>query len=284
MGLWFVSAVPGETSRLTGLDTWPGHGNYPTTAWKPGEVVVDRYRLTVPSEVARTQAWMLQVSIHGTDEGKWLPLSQHGHIVGDRALLGWIRVGAGHETPTAGGGGVTAEPGSIFGGAAVLRGGLAESHEALAAGAGGVTTEPGTTFGGAIVLRGARVVPDEEALRLTLWWQAQAPLSGNYIVFVHLIDKDGQLVGTGDGPPLGGGFPTQMWRPGDSVVDEHLVPLPPDLATGSYALRVGWYNPVTGARLPVGDTEAYIWSDYFDLGKQDLPVRSALSGGSGQRP
>jgi len=62
IGLWFVSAVPGETSRLVGLDTWPGHGNYPTTAWNPGEVVVDRYRLRVPREVERAQAWVLQTS------------------------------------------------------------------------------------------------------------------------------------------------------------------------------------------------------------------------------
>ncbi|HUV88919.1 MAG TPA: hypothetical protein VMY80_04640, partial [Anaerolineae bacterium] len=60
--------------------------------------------------------------------------------------------------------------------------------------------------------------------------------------------------------------------------DEHVVPLPPNLATGDTSLHVGWYDPVTGARLPVGS------GDYFDLGKQDLTARSALSGGSGQRP
>jgi len=268
MGLWFVSAVPGETSRLTGLDTWPGHGNYPTTAWNPGEVVVDRYRLRVPREVERAQAWVLQVSFYGVGEGKRLPLSQNGQVVGDRALLGWIRVGTGMGRLSLAGTPV----------APSLGGGLAGSHEAPTAGGGVVTAGPGAVFGGAIALRGARAVPGEEALRVTLWWEAQAPLSGNYAVFVHLLDEDGRLVGTGDGPPLGGGFPTQMWHPGDSVVDEHVVPLPPNLATGGTSLHVGWYDPVTGARLSVGS------GDYFDLGKQDLTARSALSGGSGQRP
>jgi len=239
MGLWFVSAVPGETSRLVGLDTWPGHGNYPTTAWKPGEVVVDRYRLTVPREVERAQAWVLQVSIHGMGEGKWLPLSQNGQIVGDRALLGWIRVGASKppEMPP----------------------------EAL--------LDAPPVFGGAMMLRGAQVVPAEGAMRVTLWWETQAPPAGNHTVFVHLMDEDRQLVGTGDGPPLGGGFPTQMWRPGDVVLDEHVVPLPPNLATARYTVHVGWYDSVTGARLPVGG------GDYFDLGEQDLSASLELSGG-----
>ena len=40
-----MSAVPDDTTRLAGLDTWPGFGNYPTTAWQPGEIVVDAYQV-----------------------------------------------------------------------------------------------------------------------------------------------------------------------------------------------------------------------------------------------
>jgi hypothetical protein len=64
------------------------------------------------------------------------------------------------------------------------------------------------------------------------------------------LDQEGQLAGTGDGPPLEGGFPTRLWRSGDSVADEHVIPLPPDLCSGVYTVQGGWYDPVTGARLP----------------------------------
>jgi hypothetical protein len=91
MGLWLVSAIPGDTARLAGLDTWPGDGNYPTLVWQPGEVIVDTYRLTVPDHVPRAQAWMVQMNVYYMGEGEWFPFTQHGQVVGPRAILGWVR-------------------------------------------------------------------------------------------------------------------------------------------------------------------------------------------------
>jgi hypothetical protein len=88
-------------------------------------------------------------------------------------------------------------------------------------------------------------------LQVTLWWEALAPLEKDYTVFVHLVDSDGQLAGTGDGPPLAGGFPTRLWRAGDGVQDAHVISLPSTLPLGEYTVMVGWYDPITGARLPV---------------------------------
>ena len=216
MGLWLVSAIPGDTTRLAGLDTWPGDGNYPTPAWRPGEIVVDTYRLTIPDDVPRAQAWMVQLNVYRLGE-RWFRFARDGQEVGKRAILEWVRVGA-------------SQPLNV------------PSEARL---------EPSPVFGDAVALRGAQVRAKDDGLRVALWWESLAPLDGDYTVFVHLVDGDGQLVGNGDGPPLRGGFPTRLWRPGDTVADEHVVPLLSDLPPGPYTLRVGWYDPLVGTRLPV---------------------------------
>jgi hypothetical protein len=214
LGLWLVSAIPGDTTRLAGLDTWPGDGNYPTLAWRPGEVIVDTYQLTVPDDVPRSQAWMVQLNAYRMGED-WLPFALGGYEMGDRVILKWIRVGASEPL------GVPPE----------------------------TRLETGVMFGEAIALQGARITPDDRGVRVMLWWEALAPLERDYTVFVHFVDEGGRLVGTGDRPPLEGGFPTLLWRPGDSVADGHVVPLPSDLPPGEYTVQVGWYDPVTGVRL-----------------------------------
>jgi len=243
MGLWLVSAIPGDMTRLAGLDTWPGNGNYPTHIWRPGEIVVDTYRIAIPEDVPRAQAWIVQLNFYRMGEGEWFPFAQEGQVVGDKAILGLVRVGA-SEPPE-----VPAE----------------------------VRLEPSPVFGQAIALRGAQVLPLEEPtveehnLRVTLWWEALAPLEKDYTVFVHLVSEDGPAVGNGDGQVLGGGFPTRMWRPGDVVIDEHVVPLPPDLSSGDYTVQAGWYDPLTGARLPAVCGEQRLPQDAADVGRWVVP-------------
>ncbi len=237
MGLWLVSAIPGDTTRLAGLDTWPGDGNYPTLAWQPGEVIVDTYRLTIPDRVVRAQAWMVQVNFYHIGEGEWFPVVQNGQAMGDRAILEWVRVGASKpsEMPPQ------------------------------------ARLEQPSVFGEAVVLPGAQITPEEHGLQVTLWWEALAPLERDYTVFVHLVDGEGRLVGTGDGPPLEGGFPTRMWRSGDSVTDEHIIPFPPDLPSGVHTIQVGWYDPATGARLPAVREEKRLPQDAVVVGTWSQP-------------
>jgi hypothetical protein len=104
-------------------------------------------------------------------------------------------------------------------------------------------------FDGAVALDGVRVTGEGEALDVTFWWRSVAPLAGDYVVFVHLYDAEGQLVAVVDAPPLSGGFPTSMWRPGDRVRDARSVSLPSG-ENAPFRLAVGWYDPVTGVRLP----------------------------------
>ena len=216
LAIQLVSAVPGETDTLINFNTWTGGGNYPTGNWHAGDVIADHYRLRLPEDVERAQAWELHVILFGHDGGHRLRFALDGQPASKAARLALVRVGA-------------SDPGAH----------APPEADRLAA---------PVRFGEVIALDGVRVTEGEKALGVTLWWRSVASLGGNYVVFVHIYDAEGQLVATADGPPLSGGFPTSTWRPGDRVRDERKIDW---LAEGSapFRLGVGWYDPVTGARL-----------------------------------
>jgi hypothetical protein len=104
-------------------------------------------------------------------------------------------------------------------------------------------------------LTGALVQPDPgpepSGVRVSLCWNALAPAPVEYTVFVHLYDESGELFATGDGPPMGGAFPTRLWQPGDAVHDVHMIPVAEaDLtAAGDFRVDVGLYDLNSGERL-----------------------------------
>lgn len=92
-----------------------------------------------------------------------------------------------------------------------------------------------------------------EILCLTLYWQAENEMEINYTVFVHLLDETGFLRSQHDKQPGDGSYPTTAWLPGEIVLDEYCLPLPPDLSPGEYKLLAGMYDLRTMQRLPVLD-------------------------------
>ncbi len=254
LAIQLVSAVPGETATLVNFNTWTGGGNYPTGVWQPGEIVADRYRLRLPEDVERAQSWWVQVALFDLAHGARMPFDLAGQPAGDVATLTRLRVGA-------------------------------SDPEAQAPAAEQRLDEP-VTFGGAISLDGVEITVDgvdtadvadegsgrgpvdrvSEVLHVTLWWRSIAPLTDDYVVFVHLYDTEGRMLSTADGPPLSGGFPTSIWRPDDRVRDDRSIPLtvvdaiiasPPSAGEGSDSLElgVGWYDAATGLRLPASTAD-----------------------------
>lgn len=98
--------------------------------------------------------------------------------------------------------------------------------------------------------RGAKLVPGGQ-YAVTLFWRAETRQAMDYTVFVHLRDATGTTVAQHDGQPLGGDYPTSRWRPGEVVIDPHVVMLPTDLAVGEYTIWVGMYRLDTMERLPL---------------------------------
>ncbi len=86
---------------------------------------------------------------------------------------------------------------------------------------------------------------------LFLYWQAAAPISQPYKVFVHVLDASRQLVAQDDGLPAQWTYPTDEWQVGETVVDFHTLVLPPGSRSGTYTIQVGMYDETTMQRLPV---------------------------------
>jgi hypothetical protein len=95
-------------------------------------------------------------------------------------------------------------------------------------------------------------------LPIAVTWETAEPLDQRYTVFMHLLDSTGQLVAQADQEPFGGFYPTDRWLPDAPVRDTHHLALPDDLPAGDYTLRIGLYDPTTGARVPLaGGDDAY---------------------------
>jgi hypothetical protein len=89
-----------------------------------------------------------------------------------------------------------------------------------------------------------------ETIDLTLHWEPKGTTSMRYVVFVHLVDLDGNLVAQQDVEPY---VPTTEWGP-DIVIDPHQVSIPGNVSAGTYQLRTGLYRQgQPHIRLPVLD-------------------------------
>ena len=104
------------------------------------------------------------------------------------------------------------------------------------------------TFGDAIRLGGYAWSTRGADLKLSLLWEALAPIDHEYMVFVHLTDEKGRVWSQYDAIPCAWLCPTQTWVPQDLVIDHAIVNLggvPP----GEYTLSVGLYDPLSMERL-----------------------------------
>ncbi|GIK44048.1 MAG: hypothetical protein BroJett011_78810 [Chloroflexota bacterium] len=98
-----------------------------------------------------------------------------------------------------------------------------------------------------------------EVVRLHVTWQALQTITEDWKVFVHLVDANGQVLAQFDGQPREGAYPTSRWTPGELIKDSYPLLMPATAPLGPYRVFVGFYNEVTGARLPVpGDPEGRV--------------------------
>ncbi|MDP3047802.1 MAG: hypothetical protein Q8O07_10040, partial [Chloroflexota bacterium] len=126
-------------------------------------------------------------------------------------------------------------------------------------------------LGGKATLLGCDVETRADAVWVTLYWQAQAPVDRSYTVFLHLLDVQGKLIAQTDGLPAAGARPTSTWAPGEVIVDWRALAMPKDLPAGEYRLAAGMYLLETLERLPVLGAGGQVAGDSADLGAVTLP-------------
>jgi len=113
---------------------------------------------------------------------------------------------------------------------------------------------PLAQFQGELQLVGAQV--RGQSVRLT--WYAPQKLDRDYAVFVHAL-RSGTSIAQHDGDPANGQYPMSQWRPGDMVIDEHVLSGAWDAKSDQVV--VGLYRRDTGERLPVVDAAGQIAGD-----------------------
>ncbi len=226
------------------LDTWPGGGLRPTSHWQPGVLYPDAYRLAtdaaeVPTLVRLGLAWNTDLLNGARNE---------------RVLCR-----AGGNEPVE----------SIFLDGGALVGPLTEAE---------APAGPLARLDHGLELIGAAAAVQGQSLVVDLTWRAGGPVPADYTVFAHLLDKSGEKVSQGDGPPRDGYWPTSRWRPGEGIGSRHIIPLPAGIDLERAGLGIGLYDPTSGRRLNATQPSGAPWPD----GMIRLPVNDLLTAGPGE--
>ncbi|NJN83954.1 MAG: hypothetical protein HC802_17865 [Caldilineaceae bacterium] len=98
---------------------------------------------------------------------------------------------------------------------------------------------------------GSRLRAPGESIVMRLVWQANRAIDDDLTAFVHLVGEDGLPIAQSDRAPQDGFYPTRAWQPDEAVEDFYTLEIPADQSPAEYRLVVGWYDPETGARLPI---------------------------------
>jgi hypothetical protein len=123
-------------------------------------------------------------------------------------------------------------------------------------------------FGGEIALLGFDLSRESlkagDRLDITLYWNAQHPLTETYQSFVHIVHAEAQSDHLNPG-----GFPTNLWEVERYVRDTHKLELPADMPPGENNISIGLYTLHNGVRLPVlADTQGGARGDHLILSRK----------------
>jgi mannosyltransferase len=97
-----------------------------------------------------------------------------------------------------------------------------------------------------------------EVTQVQLLWQADAPPTRRYTVFLQLLDPRDQVIAQRDAEPGGDSRPTTTWRAGELISDNHGLLIPPGTPPGSYRRIVGLYDAETMERLRLPDGSDFV--------------------------
>jgi 4-amino-4-deoxy-L-arabinose transferase-like glycosyltransferase len=239
----FIHLVGADGQRYAQDDGPPLKGIQPMTHWPVGEILPDRRSLDLPASPAAMPPgrYRLDVGLYAAGSGERLPVvGAAGHALGQALSLDFVQV-----LPLAG---MLPSP--------------AQPMQVDFVGNGDQIRLLGYTLGPDRATTG--VAPPAAAgtpLVVTFYWQALAPVSTDYTVFVHLLDGADQIRGQGDGPPAGGFYLSSFWDPGEIIVDEHQVSPDADAPAGTYRLAVGLYVLSTGRRLSTAQGDRVVLSE-----------------------
>lgn len=115
----------------------------------------------------------------------------------------------------------------------------------------GASAPPEAQFENGLRLLGHSVEAlDDAHWRLRTLWQIEQPITADQTFFVHLRSAT-QLLAAKDGDSGDGFFPLHNWRPGDVIIDERIIDVPPQADPAQLLIELGLYDRATTARVKV---------------------------------
>jgi len=116
-------------------------------------------------------------------------------------------------------------------------------------------------LGGKVELARASIQPGQilpgDQVKVTVFFNVLDRLDKDYMVFVHVEDGDGRAERMNlDHRPIGGTYPTTLWKKGESLKDEFQIYLPPGSRSHALLVWIGFWDPVSDTRLPLKNPDA----------------------------
>jgi hypothetical protein len=223
--------------QVTQQDGMPIFDAYPTSAWRPGEVIVDTHYLPVPLGTVPGE-YRITLSLYSPSMPDGIKAFD-GSILDNHVDLGPVSVARPVNPSSLDG--LPKKPAQKSGSPGLPGWTEVESLASL-----GVYYVVRGNFDNQITLYGFGLSRDPlkpgEGVDVTLLWQAEREMDASYVVFLQLVDKDGKIWTSRDSPPLSGQYPTSRWIRGEIVRDTHTLVLPASMPNGDYRIEVGLYR------------------------------------------
>jgi hypothetical protein len=208
--LLFVHLLDKYGSIVAQRDTHPGLGNFPSSQWRPGDRFVEEIRLFTPETAYVPSEVRLNIGLYDPGAYRLAVSDNNGLFLGDAFELTRINL-------------------------------LAKDGE--------YPNSQDQNFNNEIKLIGyeydRQAIKENQDLEVTLYWQALDDIETDYIVQVHLLSEDGNIVSSTKSRPINGDSPTNTWRDSDLIADTHKLFVKPGTSTGSYLIDIALLDAVS---------------------------------------
>ncbi|MCL4459829.1 MAG: glycosyltransferase family 39 protein [Chloroflexi bacterium] len=219
----FIHLVDEDGHIWSQRNSGPGDGDYPTSYWDQGEVVIDRHTLPIPSD-AVPDTYNIVIGMYPEGGGARLGIQgATGRDQGNQLVLASVHIARAISPP---------DPARLPIGRRMEAAFRPDERSPEQIRLLGYTLET------------ARVLPGR-AIRLILFWQVLGKPAEDYTVLVRGRDEKGTVAFEEAVRPVRSRYPTVQWEAGEIVRDEHDVLVGARVRPGGYHLTVALYKTVS---------------------------------------
>jgi len=204
-----------EENRLWGrADRAPLNGHYPTSQWRPGQIVEDDYELLI--DVGTPPGWYrLEMVVH--DAGRQLAIvGEDSNPQGAAVDMGILQVEKPASPPALALSPLEHRQAMDFGDLQLLGYDFTEG-----------SYRPG------------------DWVWVRPYWRVTRKLTEDYSFYFRLVDEHKRLWAEDVIQPAGDGYPTSSWDEGEIVKGQHALRIPPDAPGGDYYVGIVLREPET---------------------------------------